>query len=77
MLSCQKASELFEKKQMFPLSRKEKIQLYLHTSVCNACRDYQKESLKLDHFIKKELTHSHHEKLSDEFKSQLINNLKK
>lgn len=55
MLSCRKASELIEKRLIFRLSMKEKIQLKMHTSVCEACSHYQKQSEKLDHLIKEHL----------------------
>jgi hypothetical protein len=55
MLSCREASELIDKKLLFRLSFKEKIQLRMHTSVCKACSRYQKQSQKLDHLIKEHL----------------------
>ncbi|MFP4287950.1 MAG: hypothetical protein ACOC2E_08660 [Bacteroidota bacterium] len=43
-LSCLKASELIEKKMHFKLSLREKIQLSIHKSMCDACRIYEKQS---------------------------------
>ncbi len=43
-LSCLKASELIEKKMHFKLSFREKIQLSIHKSMCDACRLYEKQS---------------------------------
>jgi anti-sigma factor ChrR (cupin superfamily) len=43
-LSCLKASELIEKKMHFKLSWREKIQLSVHKSMCDACRIYEKQS---------------------------------
>ncbi len=47
-LSCLKASELIEKKMHFKLSIKEKIQLHIHKSMCEACRIYEKQSRFID-----------------------------
>lgn len=44
MFSCQKATELVEKKMYFRLTAKEKIQLFLHTGMCKACKHYKKQS---------------------------------
>jgi hypothetical protein len=53
MLSCRKATELTEKKSLTGLRGTEKFQLYMHTSMCDACSLYYKQS----HFIDKVLKH--------------------
>ncbi len=55
ILSCRKASELIEKKQLFKLSFREKIQLNMHTSICDACARYEKQSEQLNQMIKEYL----------------------
>ncbi len=50
-LSCFKATELIEKKLNFKLSIKEKIQLKLHKSMCDACAVYEKQSIFMDKWI--------------------------
>lgn len=55
MLSCKKATELIEKKNYFGLNPMEKIQLHMHTSMCNACSNYQKQSKKIDIYLKKNI----------------------
>lgn len=55
LLSCMKATELIEKDSLFPLSAFEKTQLFLHTKVCDACRNYQKQSKMIDNAIVKSL----------------------
>jgi len=50
-LSCQKASELIEKKIIFKLSATEGIQLNLHKILCDVCRQYEKQSLLLEKWI--------------------------
>ena len=47
-LSCQKATELIEKKLYFRLSFKEKLQLKIHKLMCEACQRYEKQSELLD-----------------------------
>ena len=48
LLSCKKATELIEKREITPLSKKEKLQLRIHTSMCKACRSYEKQSDTLE-----------------------------
>ena len=43
-LSCQKATELIEKKNYMPLSNLEGLQLKMHKAMCNPCKEYQKQS---------------------------------
>ena len=51
-LSCLKATELIEKKLHINLSVKEKTQLRMHKSMCNACRRYGKHSAFIDEALK-------------------------
>jgi len=83
MLSCEKASGLIEKKLHFPLSPVEKVQLMVHTSMCDACRSYQKQSTELDTLLDK---HFHHDskipkskdaELSDDIKKRIVRELEK
>ncbi|MEA3443290.1 MAG: hypothetical protein U9R19_01040 [Bacteroidota bacterium] len=48
LLSCLKATELIEKKQLFKLSVIESIQLKLHKMMCDACTKYEKQSILID-----------------------------
>jgi hypothetical protein len=47
-LSCLKATELIEKKLQFSLSFKEKLQLKVHKMMCDACTNYEKQSLLIE-----------------------------
>ena len=47
-LSCLRASELIEKKMHFKLSIRERIQLRIHKSMCEACRIYEKQSAVIE-----------------------------
>lgn len=51
MLSCKKASELIDKRTVIKLSIKEKVMLHMHTSMCDGCTAYQKQSKLLDVFL--------------------------
>jgi len=79
MLSCKKATELIEKRSLIRLSFREKVQLRLHKSMCDACTAYEKQSKKID-----ELLHNHihdtdmeHTTIlkNETLKEQIINNL--
>ncbi len=52
LLSCLKATRLIEKKLYIRLSLKERIQLKLHKSMCNACRLYDKQTHIIDEVLK-------------------------
>lgn len=51
MLSCKKASELIDKNLIVGLSLYEKIRLRMHTSMCDACTTYQKQSSLMDDML--------------------------
>jgi len=53
MISCKKATELIEKKTVVGLSLSETMQLRMHTAMCSACTNYQKQSLFIDHLLKR------------------------
>ena len=47
-ISCRKATELIEKKMNSGLSISERIQLRMHKMICDACTQYEKQSLYID-----------------------------
>ena len=53
MLSCRKATEMIEKKLLTKLSFKEKVQLKMHKSICDACTAYEKQSKNMDELFYK------------------------
>ena len=55
MLSCRKATELIEKKLLTKLSFREKAQLKLHKSFCDACTVYEKQSKLIDRLLSKHI----------------------
>jgi hypothetical protein len=54
-LSCIKATELIEKKFNFELSFTEKLKLNMHTTMCNACKLYEKQSEIIEEGIARRL----------------------
>ena len=51
MLSCLKATELIEKKFHIKLSFTERLQLRMHTMMCDKCARYEKQSEFLENGI--------------------------
>ncbi len=56
MLSCDKATTLIEKKSGDKLSWVENFQLKMHTAMCSACKQYQRQSVFLNKAIKNQLS---------------------
>ncbi len=54
LLSCRKATELIEKRQICGLSRMERWKLSVHLRLCRYCRNYEIQSEQIDAFLKKE-----------------------
>jgi hypothetical protein len=83
MLSCRKATELTEKESLTGLKRTEKIQLFMHTSMCDACSLYYKQSHFIDNILEhqsnqeSEAKEPAHRSLSAAAKKELISKLEK
>lgn len=79
LLSCKKATELIEKNEITPLSKKEKLQLRIHTSMCKACRSYEKQSdileKALSEWVRKKENSNDEKVLSSQVKTVIINKL--
>ena len=79
MLSCKRATGLIEKRLHFSLSPIEKVQLFFHTGMCDACKSYEKQSKSLDSILDKHMHPSQSdiskEALSPEIKSKIISDL--
>ena len=78
MLSCKKATLLIEKRQGFSLSIKEKMQVKLHASMCNACRSYEKQNSVINGAISNWFLNDtvKKETLSKDVKDRIINKIK-
>jgi hypothetical protein len=53
MLSCDKATILVEKRIDVGLAFSERLKLRFHTSMCDACTNYQKQSLLIHELLRK------------------------
>lgn len=51
LISCKKATELIEKKDIFGLTKKEKFSLDIHVFLCSKCKKYERLSEELDHTL--------------------------
>lgn len=54
LLSCHRASKLIEKNQLGRLSYKEEVQLKIHKMMCEACRNYEKQSVFIGKILEKQ-----------------------
>jgi len=68
MLSCKQATALIDKRSLTKLSFNEKVMLRVHTSMCEFCTAYQKQSVILDDILHK------HARLKDEDQVPLKSN---
>lgn len=79
MLSCKKASELIDKKSVVNLSMKEYVMLYMHTAICDGCKEYQSQSKILDNLLKQHLQKTDETEIpqiiNNELKQQIISKL--
>lgn len=83
MLSCRKATELIEKKAHFRLNILEKIQLRLHTSMCQACHHYENQDQQINSLLKEELGSVDkqekvaQQKMPEDLKLKILENIQK
>jgi hypothetical protein len=53
MLSCVKATEFMEQRELMPLNLMQKMQLKMHNAVCSGCRNYQKQTALINKLLNK------------------------
>ncbi len=81
MLSCKKATELMEKQHIVRLTQVERVQLFMHTRMCDACSRYAKQSEFIDKAFGQDASleagnkHVSPKILSRAIKDKIINNL--
>lgn len=51
ILSCREASTLIQKNEVGTLGLIEGVQLKMHLSICKLCRQYEKQSARLNEFL--------------------------
>ncbi|KQC00720.1 zf-HC2 domain-containing protein [Pedobacter sp. Hv1] len=71
--NCQKATFLIEKKQLSPLTAREKMELKIHLAGCSVCRMFQQQSIFINKMFSGKLFGNRYEhiKLDEDFKSAL------
>ncbi|RNF51528.1 zf-HC2 domain-containing protein [Marinomonas hwangdonensis] len=52
MMNCQQATQLLSEKLDRPLTRKEKMAIGMHTTLCPSCRQFGKQMEELRHISK-------------------------
>ena len=79
MLSCKKATALIEMRSITRLSFKEKVQLSLHKSMCDACTAYEKQSKKIYELLHRHIHDTDIENTvalnNESLKEKIINNI--
>ncbi len=75
MLSCVKATELMELKEVVPLSIKKKIQLRMHVAMCSGCRNYMKQTKLINKLLNKNFNSTPATPGTDELKTAIIKKL--
>lgn len=81
MLSCRAATALMEKKHNSGLTFREKIQLWMHTAMCDACRRYEKQSHYIEqllnmHLGNKKESNGAPPRQSEDLESKILQKLK-
>lgn len=75
--SCEKATELLDKRMFEKLSASERIRLFMHTRMCDACRMYEKQTALIHKALNKQAS-SHDSFPTDlsAFKEKVKENIK-
>lgn len=77
MLSCQKATELMEKKDIVGINWLERFQLLMHVKMCAICERYEKQRALIDNLIKNNSKGSISTKDEESLKEKIIHALEK
>ena len=72
MLSCVKATQLMEMKEMAPLGLVKTMQLRMHTAMCSGCRNYMKQSHLINQLLNKEFSTISFIENTDELEATII-----
>ncbi|NOR76474.1 MAG: hypothetical protein GQ525_15120 [Draconibacterium sp.] len=74
-LSCLKATELIEKKIHVKLLFKQRLQLFLHKMMCDACSMYEKQSAAIEKGMEIQYKHRHEKCDIEDLKKQISSTL--
>jgi predicted anti-sigma-YlaC factor YlaD len=75
--NCKKATFLIEKKQISPITLREKVELSIHLAGCSVCRTFEKQSAAINKMVKEMFLSSENQnaKLDEDFKTKLQNRI--
>lgn len=54
MVSCRKASELIERRELRPLGVLERMKLRFHLRICDGCKTYERQSARIDNWLERQ-----------------------
>lgn len=75
ILSCVKATELMELREVAPLSLVEKIQLKMHVTMCSGCKNYMKQTKLINQLLNKNFNSTPATPGTDELETAIIKKL--
>jgi predicted anti-sigma-YlaC factor YlaD len=75
MLSCVRATELMELKEVVPLSITKKIQLKMHVAMCSGCRNYMKQTKLINQLLNKTFNSKPATPGTDELETAIVKKL--
>lgn len=78
MLSCKKASALVIKRNDFELTLREKIQLFFHLMMCDACHNFDKQNKVINRALEEDANQpvsTQDEQASGNLKDRIISKL--
>ena len=76
MLSCVKATQLMELRELCPLSLMEKIQLQMHVSMCSGCRNYMKQTKLINELLRRTFETAPVAANTDELEAAIVSRLR-
>ncbi len=75
MLSCVKATELMELREVAPLSLVKKVQLQMHVAMCSGCKNYMKQTKLINQLLNKNFNSTPASPGTDELETAIIKKL--
>jgi hypothetical protein len=74
-LSCEEATRLIEQRQQRRLPLRDRLRLFLHMGICEACRKYEQFSLLAGKILGRPAEPPESQRLSDECKQRIIKSI--
>ena len=76
MLSCVKATQLMEMKEVAPLGFIKTMQLHMHTAMCSGCRNYMKQSSLINKLLQNKFNTLIRVQNTDELEKTILEKLR-